>query len=181
MPFKREINAMTKLFTRWSITTAALVALSSVVVAQPADADTPAAAHPLTAGAAIINLYDWRCLDENLGEGGVHNGSKAQVWGCNGWSNQGWTYYSDGTIRSSYDGRCLDENLGGGSFNGQKVQLWDCNGWDNQHWTIYTNGQIINQHDGRCLDENLGGGSFDGQKVQVWDCNGWDNQRWIHP
>lgn len=154
-----------------------LVAAASVLVM--ASAGTADAA-PKTANSPFYSVHDGRCLDSDVSSA-THNGTKVQVWQCNGWNNQQWTYYSDGTIRSTHDGRCLDEDIAGGTHNGTKVQVWDCNGWDNQAWTFYTDGTIHSHHDGRCLDEDIAGGTHNGTKVQVWDCNGWDNQKWTHP
>ena len=81
----------------------------------------------------IYSQHDWRCLDADVSSA-THNGTKVQVWDCNGWDNQRWTLYSDGTIRSSHDGRCLDEDVSSATHNGTKVQVWDCNGWNNQKW-----------------------------------------------
>jgi hypothetical protein len=90
---------------------------------------TPAQAAAL----AFSSVHDGRCLDSDISNA-THNGTKVQVWDCNGWDNQKWTRYTDGTIRSRHDGRCLDEDIAGGTGNGKQVQVWDCNGWDNQKW-----------------------------------------------
>ncbi|HLL64178.1 MAG TPA: RICIN domain-containing protein [Micromonosporaceae bacterium] len=133
-----------------------------------------------SANSPFYSAHDNRCLDADVSSP-TRNGTKVQVWQCNGWNNQKWTVYPDHTIRSRHDGRCLDEDIAGGTRNGTKVQLWTCNGWLNQKWTIHANGTIVNWHDGRCLDEDIAGGTRNGTKVQVWDCNGWLNQKWVHP
>jgi hypothetical protein len=132
-----------------------------------------------TSNAIIYNAHDHRCLDADVSSV-THNGTKVQLWDCNGWANQNWTWRADHTIRSTHDGRCLDEDIAGGTHNGTKAQLWDCNGWDNQKWTITSSGTIVNAHDGRCLDEDIAGGTHNGTRAQLWECNGWDNQKWVH-
>lgn len=171
---KGKVMSMGRALLRTGVATLAAIV---VAVTQPAHAGEPATVSPQAVFGSITSNYDGRCVDVNLG-GGTFNGQKVHAWDCNGWNNQRWSFYPDGTIRSWYDGRCLDENLGGGSFNGQKVHVWDCNGWANQRWTVFASGMIVNHYDGRCLDLNLGGGTFNGQKIHVWDCNGQPNQRW---
>ena len=87
----------------------------------------------LAATGVFVSRQDGRCLDADV-SGPTHDGTKVQVWQCNGWLNQTWTWYTDGTIRSAHDGRCLDEDIAGGTRNGSRAQMWDCNGWPNQQW-----------------------------------------------
>ncbi|TWP46969.1 ricin-type beta-trefoil lectin domain protein [Lentzea tibetensis] len=153
------------------------VVLSSLFVTTTAQAEPIGT---LTAHSPFYSRHDWRCLDSDVSSP-THNGTKVQIWDCNGWNNQKWTYYSDHTIRSTHDGRCLDSDVSSPTHNGTKVQMWDCNGWANQKWTVYTNGQVISHHDGRCLDLDVASPTRNGSKIQVWDCNGWANQSWYHP
>jgi hypothetical protein len=84
----------------------------------------------------IRSHSNWRCLDADLNTISG-NGTKVQLWNCNGWNNQKWIYDAiSHTIYSMYNGRCLDADLGGIGSNGTRVQLWDCNGWANQKWTV---------------------------------------------
>ncbi|MFC4530964.1 RICIN domain-containing protein [Sphaerisporangium dianthi] len=135
--------------------------------------DTAAAPGPIRSHA------NWRCLDADLTTIGS-NGTKVQLWNCNGWNNQKWTYdVQTHTIRSQYNGRCLDADLNTIGSNGTKVQLWNCNGWSNQKW-IYDaiSHTIYSMYNGRCLDADLNGIGSNGTKVQLWNCNGWANQKW---
>jgi hypothetical protein len=128
----------------------------------------------------ISNLFGGKCLDEDIGSP-PHNGTRVQVWECNGWTNQQWSYYSDGTIVNSYDGRCLDADISSPIHNGTVVQVWACNGQSNQRWTLFTNtglGPILSAPNSNCLDEDIGTPLHDGTKVQLWNCNAWDNQQW---
>jgi hypothetical protein len=59
----------------------------------------------------------------------------ADIWDCNGGTNQKWTVHSDGTITSNLSGLCLDA-YNNGTANGTKVELWTCNGGANQKWTL---------------------------------------------
>src|SRR5215813_142549 len=80
-----------------------------------------------TANNIIYSRWDGRCVDADVATP-THNGTQIQIWDCNDWNNQNWSYFTDFTLRSSHDGRCLDEDLGSPTHNGTKVQLWDCNG-----------------------------------------------------
>ena len=121
-----------RLFNRRAAGLAVLVAALLCQLMSNANANA-STVHPLTAGAPVYSQHDGRCLDEDVSSV-THSGTKVQVWDCNGWNNQGWTYYTDGTIRNSHDGRCLDEDVSSVPHNGTKVQVWECNGWDNQKW-----------------------------------------------
>jgi type 1 glutamine amidotransferase len=103
------------------------------------------------------------------------DGTKVQLWTCNGQTNQQWTVGSDGTLRSL--GKCMTVN---GTANGSPVQLWSCNGGNGQRWTPGANGSLVNPQSGRCLDAN-GGSSANGTQLIIWDCHGATNQRWTLP
>ena len=111
---------------------AALLKGSGALVLVAAALVAPASAAQAGDG-AFISGHDGRCLDSDVA-GPTHDGTKVQVWQCNGWKNQSWSVGPNGTLRSLQDGRCLDEDIAGGTRNGTKVQVWDCNGQDNQQW-----------------------------------------------
>ncbi|MER5867490.1 RICIN domain-containing protein [Kitasatospora sp. NPDC002040] len=132
----------------------------------------------------LSNGNGGQCLDADLNTIGG-NGTKVQLWGCNGWSNQTWIwtpvagqpvgYY---TIQTEKNYRCLDADLNTINGNGTKVQLWDCNGWDNQIW-LWNGTTLQTKKNARVLDADANTIPRDGTKVQLWDRNGWANQRWI--
>ncbi|WP_433606691.1 lectin [Dactylosporangium sp. CA-139114] len=115
-----------------------------------------------------------KCLD--VAASGTANGTKIQLYTCNGTGAQNWTVGSDGTLRAL--GKCLDV-AGGVNADGTKVQLWDCNGNTHQQWA--RNGQTLrNPETGKCLDVT-GQSSADGTQIQIWTCNGQTNQNWTLP
>ncbi|GAB1694470.1 ricin-type beta-trefoil lectin domain protein [Krasilnikovia sp. M28-CT-15] len=126
----------------------------------------------------IYNYYSDKCLNVDLRHGPVHNGTKVQMWRCNDYDNELWTYYSDLTIQSSYDGRCLEASRKTAFKNGGKVQVWTCNGRTNQQWYMYSDGTIVNAYSGLCLEAARKTAFKNGGKVQVWRCNGRTNQMW---
>ncbi|GAA1683420.1 ricin-type beta-trefoil lectin domain protein [Fodinicola feengrottensis] len=100
------------------------------------------------------------------------NGTKIQLYDCNGTTAQKWTKGSDGTLRSL--GKCLDVS-GANPANGTKTQLYDCNGTAAQNWTVGTDGTI--RALGKCLDA-ANSSSANGTALQLWSCTGSANQKW---
>ena len=75
-----------------------------------------------------------KCLD--VSGGGTANGTKVQLWACNGGGDQNWAPQSDGTLRNPQSGKCLDVS-GNNSADGTIVHLWTCNSSAaNQKWTL---------------------------------------------
>lgn len=118
----------------------------------------------------VVRGYAGKCLDVN--GGGADDGTKVQLWECNGTSAQAWSY--DGGQLVAPSGKCLDVQWGNPE-RGTPVQLWECNGTDAQQWR-FDDGRLVGLG-GKCLDVS-GGASDDGTQVQIWDCNGMDWQRW---
>ncbi|WP_406737594.1 ricin-type beta-trefoil lectin domain protein [Streptomyces sp. NBC_00853] len=130
------------------------------------------------ANVVLRSSYNGRCLDADLNTMG-RNGTKVQLWNCNGQPQQGWVLDGGGAIRSIRDrSRCLDADLNTIQANGTKVQLWDCNGQPQQVWRVSSTGWIYNEKSGRCLDADLNTIQANGTKVQLWDCNGQRQQNW---
>lgn len=119
----------------------------------------------------IVGL-EGKCLD--VSGGGTADGTKIQLWTCNGTPAQNWTRTGQ-TWRAL--GKCLDVS-GAGTTNGTKVHLWSCNGTGAQDWVPGANGSIVNPNSGKCLDVS-GNNSADGTQIHIWTCHGGDNQRWI--
>ena len=115
-----------------------------------------------------------KCVDDNTGSSA--NGTKVQMWDCNGTAAQNWTIETDGTIR--INGSCMDIT-GAGTANGTLVELWTCNGGGNQQW-LPVNGMLVNPVSGRCLDDP-GFTTTNGTQLDIWDCNGGSNQQWAIP
>ncbi len=124
---------------------------------------------PIVAG---VNTSD--CIDDN-GNSSL-NGTKVQLWTCNGGASQNWTLPGDGTIR--INGGCMDIT-GAGTANGTLVELWTCNGGANQQWQA-VNGTLVNPVSGKCLDDP-GRVTTNGTQLEIWTCNGGSNQQWSIP
>ena len=124
---------------------------------------------PITAGDASSKCVD----DSGLSSA---NGTKIQMWDCNGGQNQQWTVASDGTLQVF--GKCMDIT-GANYSNGTNIELWDCNGGANQQWHA-SNGTLVNPASGKCLDDP-NSSTANGTQLDLWTCNGGANQRWTIP
>ncbi|WP_169983021.1 ricin-type beta-trefoil lectin domain protein [Microbispora sp. H10836] len=121
----------------------------------------------------IVGAQSGRCVD--VSGGTATNGAQAQLWDCNGQTNQRWTYTS-GKQLQVFGNKCLDA-YGQGTSNGTQVIIWDCNGQNNQQWNLNSNGTITGVQSGLCLDANAAG-TANGTKLILWSCNGGANQQW---
>ncbi|MEU8819922.1 ricin-type beta-trefoil lectin domain protein [Actinoplanes sp. NPDC048796] len=136
----------------------------------PGDGSTPppTTTPPPTGSNRIVGAQSGRCLD--VPGSSQNNGTRVQLYDCNGQANQTWTLTSSKQL-TVYGSRCLDA---AGSGNGSAVQIYSCNGQANQQWNVNSNGTITGVQSGRCLDV---WGTGNGQQIQLWDCNGQANQR----
>ncbi|MEV6081972.1 ThuA domain-containing protein [Streptomyces parvulus] len=116
-----------------------------------------------------------KCLD--VDNSMTADGTKIQLWTCNGTAAQRWTRADDGTLTAL--GKCLDVS-GGGSADGTKIQLWTCNGSGAQKWAPQSDGTVRNPQSGKCLDAS-GGTWNDGTPVHLWTCHTGANQKWVLP
>ncbi|MET7422723.1 ricin-type beta-trefoil lectin domain protein [Dactylosporangium sp. NPDC005555] len=114
-----------------------------------------------------------RCID--IGGTSPANGAQAQLWDCNGGSNQRFTNTS-GKQLQVFGTKCLDAS-NRGTTNGTAVVIWDCNGQSNQQWNLNANGTITGVQSGLCLYAN-GAGTVNGTRLILWSCNGGANQQW---
>ncbi|MFI6447166.1 ricin-type beta-trefoil lectin domain protein [Kitasatospora sp. NPDC050543] len=122
-----------------------------------------------------ITGYANKCVD--VSGAATNNGTKIDIWDCNGTNAQKWKVAADGTVRAL--GKCMDVK-GAGTANHTLVQLYDCNGTGAQQWRAQPDGSLVNPQSGRCLDD-LGFVTTNGNQLGIWDCNGADNQKWNLP
>ncbi|MEV4758563.1 endo-1,4-beta-xylanase [Micromonospora sp. NPDC049559] len=128
----------------------------------PSSSPTPGGAN------RIVGAQSGRCID--VPNASQTNGTRVQLYDCNGQTNQAWTLTSSRQL-TVYGNMCLDA---AGSGNASAVQIYSCNGQANQQWNVNSNGTITGVQSGRCLDV---WGTGNGQQVQIYDCNGQANQR----
>lgn len=116
-----------------------------------------------------------KCLDIDS-SGDWSDGTKVQLWTCQGVRSQQWVMMENGQLKSTWIGRCLDIDTADQSKNGAKLQIWDCTGGPNQKW-VFEGTRLRNPSSGKCVDIDSNGHNRDGTKVQLWDCNGQINQQ----
>ncbi|WP_433112132.1 RICIN domain-containing protein [Micromonospora sp. CA-246542] len=113
-----------------------------------------------------------KCLD--VDNSGFADGTKIQLWNCNGTAAQSWTRVGD-TYRVL--GKCLDVD-NAGTANGTKIQLWTCNGTGAQVWQPQSDGSIRNPQSGKIM-EAAGGNTGDGTQIQLGTYAGGAHQKWV--
>jgi beta-glucosidase len=125
--------------------------------------------------AGPVTGYQGLCLD--VAGADSTDGTKVDVYTCNGTAAQEWTAGSDSTLRAL--GKCLDVTSAG-TADGTKVQLYTCNGTGAQVWQPQSDGALLNPASGKCLDDT-DWSTTPGTQVQIWDCTGGANQSWQLP
>ena len=137
------------------------------------------------AGAVALDLGG-KCLND-VGNSSA-NGTRADIWTCNGSTAQHWTYVQDGTLR--IHGKCLVPPSSSPA-SGAKVELEPCTGRPVQQWwltyprsTKSSLGPIPvtlrNPASGMCLTDPAFS-TTNGIRVAVKTCNGFRNQAWTMP
>jgi hypothetical protein len=123
---------------------------------------------------SIVGTQSGRCVDIN--NSATANGTQAQLWDCNGQSNQRWTYTSSKQLTIYGGGKCLDAS-GQGTTNGTAAVIWDCNGGVDQQWNVNADGTLRGVQSGLCLDAS-GAATANGTKIILWSCGTGNNQKW---
>ena len=145
--------------------TGALASTTLLWTVVPADS---AAATPLVGVGGL-------CLD--LAGDSNTDGSKVEVYSCNGTNGQEWTEASNSTVQTA--GKCLDVKSAG-TADGTLVDLYTCNGSGAQVWQPQTDGALLNPASGKCLtDPNSS--TTNGTQVTISTCTGAANQSWTSP
>jgi ricin-type beta-trefoil lectin protein/putative Ig domain-containing protein len=132
-------------------------------------------------GAVKLHYHNTHCMDEYRSS--LTNGTKVDVWGCNGTLAQTWAGFPDDTVRryggpsAINTGKCLDIK-GASTANGTKVDLYRCNGKWNQVWSYNsTTREWVNPHSGKCLSDpasNL----TNGTQLIINTCTDSHNEQW---
>lgn len=124
-----------------------------------------------------------QCLDADSNGGG--NGTKVQVWACNGSNQQLWFWADDLSVRNGlFPSMCLDADTNGGGANGTRVQLWVCNGSTQQQWGVLPNDVAIYNmrffNNGNTVMDRDTNAPGNGAQVQLWAKN-FQPQQWWSP
>ncbi|RKG79219.1 ricin-type beta-trefoil lectin domain protein [Corallococcus terminator] len=122
-------------------------------------------------GGPLIGLAN-KCID--VPNSNTTDGTRLQLWDCNGTNAQKWTFMSDGTVRAF--GKCMDVAWGSRD-NGAAIQLVTCSGNPAQQFILSGAGDLVNPQANKCVDVS-GGNSASGTPLQLWECNGSSAQKW---
>jgi hypothetical protein len=153
-----------------SIAAAAVLSLISPGGANAAPGDSS----PLL----IVSDFNGKCLDAEAFAG--WNGTKVQLWDCNGQPQQQWIlrpfdgYYQ--IVNNKWPSKCLNADNSAGQYPaGARVQLWDCDWTANMAWrTAFTDFAHIHfllftfARDDMVLDSDVSQGDVNGMKAQMW-------------
>ncbi|GAA1618962.1 ricin-type beta-trefoil lectin domain protein [Actinoplanes couchii] len=144
----------------------------NVVTTNDCDPGAPPTTPPTPGATMLQSTFSGRCID--IPNGLPNDGTRLQMWDCNGTDAQKWTLHSDGTVRAM--GKCMDP-AGGALTNGTPLQLADCNTNPVQRFTLTAARTLLNISSGRCADIKDWVGT-NGATLQLWDCAGTTNQLW---
>jgi beta-glucosidase len=115
------------------------------------------------------------CLD--LSSDSNTDGSKVDVYTCNGTNGQEWTEASNSTVQTA--GKCLDVKAAG-TTDGTLVELYTCNGTGAQVWQPQADGALLNPASGKCLTDPNSSTTV-GTQVTLSTCTSGANQSWTSP
>jgi len=71
----------------------------------------------------------------DIAAAGTANGTKVQLYDCNGTGAQQWTHNAQNEFVNPVSGKCLDAT-GQSSTDGTQLQIWSCTASANQLWTV---------------------------------------------
>jgi hypothetical protein len=154
---------------------------STTITFEIVSVNSLSASYHAATGAVRLDLGG-KCMDDAANSSA--NGNKIQIWTCNGWANQNWTYYPDsypgGAGVLKHNGKCLDV-IHGGRTNGTLLDLYTCNGTGSQQWYLTGSaGELVNPQSGKCAEDPYGS-TVNGRQLDIWTCNGQNNQAWTVP
>ncbi|MEV5151380.1 RICIN domain-containing protein [Streptomyces werraensis] len=102
------------------------------------------------------------------------DGTRLQIWDCDGGSWQKIDFRPDGTARMF--GLCMDV-AGASRDSGAPIQLARCNGGWAQKFKVNSAHDLVNTEIGKCVDVT-DQRTANGAMLQQWTCYGTDNQKW---
>ncbi|MGW2373941.1 RICIN domain-containing protein [Kitasatospora sp. NPDC001683] len=110
-----------------------------------ASAPSASASATATATAGTVTIGG-ECLDD--ANAGTADGNTIQLLGCNGSTEQQWTWHTDGSVTAF--GKCLDVT-DASNATGALIQLYGCNSQPNQKFGWLPDGTIYSAKSAKCL------------------------------
>ncbi len=118
-----------------------------------------------------------RCLDI-IGDG-TAQGTKLELWQCNGVGGQKWLQQANGSLLNPQSGLCLDDPSDN-TANGTQLQIYTCNGTAAQQFSVRGGGPVVNSP-GKCVDVLGDDNGGNGTPIEIWDCQSYAiDQHWFH-
>jgi hypothetical protein len=119
--------------------------------------------------AGAMRGYAAKCLDDNLGH--TANGTKVDLWSCDGRLRQRVTFQANGELRLR--GKCITARSGA-------AVLEACTGSPAQTWTRRANGEYFVHASRRCL-AIPGSSTANGTQLRLSSCTDSPRERWSLP
>jgi hypothetical protein len=146
----------------------------------PAGEGTPESVIPFTATGTLTGaIYNGSTAGYCMADSGdgAANGTKVEIWSCNGGAAQKWTAESNGKIENA-NGTCLGDSGGSTATAGANVFVWACSD-DAQQWL--PNYQQRLREKSLCLGINNSGSGGSGTQLWVTNCDTLPTQQWTLP
>lgn len=106
------------------------------IVTAACDPNVPAQRFALQPSGVITAFDGAICFDARGGPNGYgSDGDVVQLWGCNAWDNQRWTYTAARELVVAANSKCLDI-AGAQPYPGGRVIIYGCHGGANQRWVF---------------------------------------------
>ena len=165
LPFGLSINSSTGRITGKPGTTAGTFK-PRITVSDDAESSTVTFTWKVSSKAGPVKGYLRRCVDDYLGH--TRNGTKIDLWSCDGQSRQRITFAANGELKVL--GKCIT--------SGRGIVLQACRDSSSQKWTRRGNGEYV--LGGRCLTDP-GRSRRNGTQLRMAACSAASNQRWSLP
>jgi hypothetical protein len=93
----------------------------------------------------------YKCMD--VSGSGTGNGTRIQLWDCNGTGAQHFVYTAEGQLRPRHANSSCTDISGGDAGSNTTVHLWGCDGGNSEKWVIDPNGFVRSYDNGQayCL------------------------------
>lgn len=114
-----------------------------------------------------------KCL--NIVSNGTANGSKIQLWSCNGGANEEWAIAGAyGELYNPVSGKCL-EDYDSSTRNGTQLDIWTCNLGNNQNWLL-PGSPFDSAISNMCIND-AGNSTANGAKIISYTCGTSSNEK----
>jgi Ricin-type beta-trefoil lectin domain/Putative Ig domain len=127
------------------------------------------------AGLSQLGTIDIHGKCVNIVGNGTANGSKLQLWSCNGGANEQWEITGGyGALYNPASGKCIDDPYNS-EKNGTQLDIWACNAEPWQAWLL-PGSPFESAVAGKCINDS-GSSSANGAAIVSYTCNGAGNEK----